>query len=130
MYWLTQLFPGFSEDMFLKRANLFFGMLYRRMGYFEDQVHKLIIPADYHIPNVLRHYKCLAYDSDLSEKIARRELILENSLEECAIRASSILACKKIAEIADCTMTDVYTVLFEKRKEAVNHFHLTITTNY
>jgi len=130
MYWLTQLYPGFSEDMFLKRANLFFGMLHRRLGYFKDEVDKLIVPADYHIPNVLRHYGCLKYHFDLDKAISRRELIPENSIEECAIRASTILACKKISELAGCTMTDVDTVLFLKRNEPQTPFHLTITTNY
>ena len=100
------------------------------MGYFKDEVHKLIVPADYHIPNVLRHYECLVYYCDLRGKISRQEIIPENSLEECAIRASTILACKQIAEIAECTMVDVDTVLFSKKNIPSTPFHLTITSNY
>lgn len=128
---LITTYPGFAEDMFLKRAVLFFHMLYHRTGWFKKEINKLPIAADYQIPKVLNGLGCLSYSRPLRNKIDNCELIPENSKMECEIRASSILACKKISGKSNCLMSDLDLFLWQQRKN-FDHlpFHLTITTNY
>ena len=127
---LVSLFPGFGDDIFLKRASLFFIMLYRRKGWFADQIHRVPIPVDYHIPNVLRHHNCLKYDPSLSKMIDNYTLIPSGSLYEAEIRSTSLVAAKQIADKAECSMADVDTLLFSRRTTPKDPFHLTITTHY
>lgn len=131
--WLSRLittFPGFSSDIFLKRASLFFMQLYRKAGWFKNQIHKLPIPADYQIPKMLKKFGCIKYNDLLLYKVENSELIPAGSLMECEIRAASIWACKFIAEKAGYSGSDIDYYLWLKRKECVDNFHLTITTDY
>lgn len=132
-YWLEKLivsFPGYAQDMFLKRAFLFFMMLNRRMGWFEKDIHKLLIPADYQVPKMLNWMGAIDYSLKLTNDIYDSKLIPKGSLEECEIRAATIIACKLIAEEAGVTMCDVDDYLWCNRKECDDPFHLTITTDY
>jgi len=124
--------PGYAQDMFLKRAFLFFIELYRRMGWFKNQIHRLPIPSDYQIPKILHYYGCVYYCKQLQDLINNSELIPEGSLMECEIRASAIKACDVIAEKAKCKPCDVDTFLFNNRNICGKErpFHLTITSNY
>jgi len=131
--WLKTLitsFPGFGQDIFLKRAFLFFMMLNRRMGWFSNDIHKLPIPADYQIPKILRGWGCLKYGDELCGMIDNSELIPQGSLMECEIRASSIIACQRLSERASVTMSDVDNYIWINRKSCSDPFHLTITTDY
>lgn len=123
-------FPGFAEDMFLKRAFLFFIMLYMKMGWFEKEIDKIPVPADYQVPKMLRWFDCLYYDPELQRMIDDSVLIPENSLIECEIRASTMLVCKKLAEQSGCKTAQVDAFLWGNRKSCNDPFHLTITTNY
>ena len=123
-------YSGYAGDMFLKRVFLFIMMLYRRVGWFKDEIHKIPIPADYQIPKMLNYLGCIEYLSPLREKIKKQELILPGSIIECEIRAASILVCRELAEKAECLMVDVDNYLWGKRKECNDPFHLTITTDY
>lgn len=127
---LISLFPGYAEDILLKRASLFFIELYRRMGWFKDSIYLLPVPADYQIPRVLNHLRCINYSLDLTSKINKGELLSKGSLEECEIRAATIIACKRISELAGCKMCDVDTFLYSQSKDVKSPFHLTITTDY
>lgn len=127
---LVQSFPGFAQDMFLKRASLFFMMLYRRMGWFKDSIHKLPIPADYQIPKILEAEGCLKYSHQLKNDIIEGKLIPKGSLMECEIRAAAIVACQKIAKECGVTMCKVDDYMWLKRKEYDMPFHLTMTTDY
>ena len=127
---LIGLYPTYASDMFLKRAFLFIIEMNRRVGWFKNDIYKIPIPADYQIPKMLHHFGVLIYDDMLNKKIKNYELILSGSLEECEIRASSIKACKMIAEEAEITMADIDTYLFANRKNCMEPFHLTITTDY
>ena len=132
-YWLERLitsFPGYAQDIFLKRAFLFFMMLNRRMGWFKEDIHKLPIPADYQIPKMLKWLGCIKYSSKLSCDIMEGKLIPKGSLEECELRATSIMVCKRLSELADCSMADVDNYLWKNRKQCKEPFHLTITTDY
>lgn len=122
--------PGFADDILLKRASLFFMMLYRRIGAFKNDIHKLPIPADYQVPKMLQHLGCIEYTEGLKAKIKNEVPIISGSAEECEIRAASILACQQIAEKAGVTMCDVDEYLWTRRKECTDPFHLTLTTHY
>ena len=123
-------YSGYANDMFLKRVFLFIMMLYRRVGWFKNEIYKIPIPADYQIPKMLRYLGCIEYNSPLRERIKKQEFIISSSIMECEIRAVSILVCKKLAEEAECSMCDVDNYLWGKRKECNDIFHLVITTDY
>jgi len=126
---ITKL-PGYAEDIFLKRAFLLVSMLYRRMGWFKDEIHLLPVPADYHLPKVLEGLGCLSYDYILSEKIQASKIITTGSLEECEIRACTMLACKRLSELSGKSMSEVDEYLWLSSKDVDKPFHLTMTTNY
>ncbi len=123
-------YSGYAGDMFLKRVFLLIMMLYRRVEWFKDEIHKIPIPADYQIPKMLKYLECIEYSSPLREKIKKQEFIVSSSIMECEIRATSIIICRELAEKAECTMCDVDDYLWGKRKECIDPFHLTITTDY
>jgi hypothetical protein len=127
---LVERFHGFSSDMFLKRASLFFLQLYRKYGWFEKEMKLLHIPADYQVPKILKHYDVLYYKSELDEKIKSGELIPKHSLEECQIRAATVIACSMLQEKTGWNIADVDGWLWLRRKTATDPFHLTITTDY
>lgn len=122
--------PGFASDIFLKRASLFFIQLYRRYGWFDDELADLHVPADYQVPKMLEHFGCTYYHNDLLKKIDRNELIPKNSLEECEIRAANILVVKRLCEKSLWNVSDIDSFFFLNRYSAKNPFHLTITTDY
>lgn len=122
--------PGFASDLFLKRTSLFFMQLNRKFSWFNEEIGELFVPADYHLPQLLKHFGCLEYSTELSLAIQTDSLIPKGSLMECEIRAATIMSCRKLAFLAEWTNVDVDTWLFTKRKECDDPFHLTITTDY
>lgn len=132
-YWFNELiyqFSGFASDMFLKRASLFFIQLFRRFGWFESDLHKLHVPADYQIPKMLNHFGCLIYEESLYDAIESNQLIQKHSQAECEIRAATVLIIKKLCEITGWNIAEVDGFFFGKRYDTENPFHLTITTDY
>jgi len=127
---LVSTFPGYAQDMFLKRAFLFFMMLHRRMGWFKDGIFELPIPADYQIPKILRVEGCIEYQSKLGHEIQNGNLIPKGSLQECEIRAASIIACQKIASYCKIAPCDVDNYIWMNRGMYDVPFHLTMTTDY
>jgi len=128
--YLVMAFPGYGKDLFLKRAFLFIIQMYRRLGLFAEEIHKIPVPADYQIPKMLRALRCIDYSHLLDSMIEDGRLIPEGSRMECEIRAATIVVCKKIADQVGCSCADVDTYLFANRKKCTDPFHLTITTNY
>lgn len=128
--YLIDRYPGYANDLFLKRAILFILQINRKLGLYSDFVKDLPIPADYQVPKMLKYFGCIGYTMDLEMRIAEGELIPEGSREEIEIRAASIKTCRLIAEEANCTCNDVDSFLWLNRKECPDNFHLTITTNY
>ncbi len=131
--WVSGLitrFPNFGQDIFLKRAFLFFGMLNRRYGWFADEMKDLPMPADYQIPKVLRSERILKYRRPLELMIDNHDLIPAGSLMEVEIRASTLIACRTLAERLNWTMMEVDDFFFCNRKKYSDPFHLTITTDY
>jgi hypothetical protein len=124
-------FQGFASDLFLKRASLFFIQLNRKFGWWEnDFMLNLHVPADYQVPKILRHFKCIEYTNELSDIIKRNELIPKHSLIELQIRAATVLACNMLQDKTGWTIADIDTYLWTKRKLTTEPFHLTITTDY
>ncbi|NHJ48917.1 MAG: hypothetical protein FK733_14120 [Asgard group archaeon] len=127
---LVQIFPGYASDIFLKRAFLFFAQLNRNYGWFEKEMYNLPVPADYQVPKILEHYGILYYEDELQQAIVEETLIPKGSIVECEIRASTIIACKRICEKTGWSMPQVDSYFWLKRKEVTTPFHLTITSDY
>lgn len=128
---MIKMFQGFSSDTFLKRASLFFIQLYRKFGWYEDDLMTTLhVPADYQVPKILRHFNCITYSDKLAKKIDDMVLIKKHSLEETQIRAATIVACTKLQYSTGWTIADVDTYLWTKRKLTDKPFHMTITTDY
>jgi len=131
--WLDYIvtsFPGYAKDLFLKRAFLFIMSMYRRCGIFGKEIHKVLVPADYQVPKVLRWLGCIEYDSSLAFTVDNELQMAENCSVECEIRAATIIACKQIADLANCSCEEVDTYLWSKRNECSDPFHLVVTSNY
>ena len=127
---LVRTIPGYASDMFLKRASLFFIQLNRRFDWYPDSICSLPIPADYQVPKMLEYYKCIKYSKDLKDKINNHILIPKHSLEECEIRAATVLASLNLSMLTGWTVSDIDSWFWLRRKECTNPFHLTITTDY
>lgn len=128
--YLITSFPGFASDMFLKRSSLFFIQLYRRFGWFENDLHNFFVPADYQIPKMLEFHWCIKYNDELINIINNNILIPKHSQMECEIRSATILTVKKLCELTKWNVADVDSYFFAKRHVNKEPFHLTITTDY
>jgi len=127
---MIELFPGYASDMFLKRASLFFMMLYRIFGWYEEELHQIHIPADYQVPKMLNYFGCLDYSPELKEAITSNQLFPKGSQAECEIRSASIIACQKLCQKTGWNAAEVDGWFWLKRKECNFPFHLTVTTDY
>ncbi len=96
---LVEHFPSFRdialyrghEVRFLKRAQICASDVHgafggKHWGAFYD-LHQLTIFADYKLPQILRHFGALFYDSTLEERIDKQEVLEAGSEEEIEIRA-------------------------------------------
>jgi len=127
---MVEKFHGFSSDMFLSRTSLFFIQLHRRYGWFKGLMSKLFVPADYHVPKILRHFKCIEYLDILPKKVFDQQLIPKHSLEEHQIRAATIKVCDILKTATGWNTSDVDGYFHTKRKWSGEPHHLTITTDY
>lgn len=127
---LVEKFPGFASDLFLKRASLFFLQLYRKMGWYKEAMDFLPVPADYQVPKMLKHFKCLRYSDSLKTMIEMNVNIPKGSLEETEIRAGTIVVCQMLQKATGWNISDIDSWLWLRRKECNDPFHLTITTDY
>lgn len=127
---MVQIFPGYASDIFLKRAFLFFAQLNRKFGWFEKDMRSIPVPADYQVPKILENDNIIEYEEELKWAIENEVQISKGSMPECEIRASTIIACKRICEKSGWTMPQVDGYFWLRRKEATNPFHLTVTTDY
>lgn len=124
------VYPGYANDMFLKRASLFFMQVARKSDMFKSQIDMLPVPADYQIPKMLENMGILQYSEELKKTINEGTLIPSGSLVECEIRASMIAACKMLCDKSEKNPSVVDYWLWLNRKSCDNNFHLTITTDY
>lgn len=128
---LASVFPQAYGDEVLKKSQLAVSGVWReaRLRGFEGDCD-LTAFADYQIPNVLRALGILKYNDELANKIDQGDLIGENSPEEQAIRAASILAIEDLSQAQKVSVADVDFWIWLKRKEPTTPFHLTTTTAY
>lgn len=125
------MFQGYSSDIFLKRASLFFIQLYRKYGLWKDNlINVLPVPADYQVPKILKYYGCLEYSTELETDISENVLIPKDSIKEIQIRAATIKVCNELKEKLNWNIADIDTYLWGSRKISNAPFHLTISTNY
>lgn len=130
---LAKTFPLAFDDSYLKKAQLALSMY---AGYLKGvghnvEVNDLVAFADYQVPRVLRALQVISYSPSLSAKVDSGILIGEDSPEEKAIRAATILACENIAEFTGSTSADVDNWLWQAQDVAGDsRFHLTPTTRY
>lgn len=127
---MIAMYPGFASDLFLKRLSLFFIQLYRRFGWFSDELKYLHVPADYQVPKMLEHFGCISYEYSLQTAIENGDLIPKGSIAECEIRAATVLTIKRLCELTGWNVAQVDGFFFLQRNSATNPFHLTITTDY
>ena len=127
---LVLVYPGMSEDVFLKRMSLFFLFVHNHTDWFDEEINRLPIPADYQVPKMLEHFGIITYSHELHGMISEGKLIPSGSRMECEIRASTILAAKLIAEKTGRSIGFIDQYLWGRRKECDKPFHLTITTDY
>lgn len=130
MLLLISMFPGFASDIFLKRASLFIIELFRRFGWFSNDLKKIHVPPDYQVPKMLNSVGCISYNYSLQTTINNNELISKGSVAECEIRAATVLTIKKLCELTDWNVAEVDAYFFLRRYESTDPFHLTITTDY
>lgn len=106
---LVEAFPSFRDTAeiatekgseriyFLKQAQLATAVLFGRSegsSMFEiEDPHEFTIFADYNIPNILRSFGILSYDSSLEELIDSCEVINSGNDLEVEIRIATIRAC-------------------------------------
>ena len=90
------------QDPFLKRAQLFVGMLYGRCQHDEDcpfkeeSLARLTVFADYRLPQTLIALGILVPNPSLSRALARHELIPANARSELEIRAGTIVGADEL----------------------------------
>lgn len=128
--YLICTFPGFAEDLFLKRTCLFFIQLFRKLRWYKEEMFNFLVPADYQLPKVMFHHGLISYSPSLESMILSHQLIPKGSLQEIEIRAATILTAKKLSEFSGWNIADIDTTLFLQRKFIDVPFHLTITTDY
>jgi len=128
---LIEQFSGFAQDIFLKRAQLFFMQLNRNLGFFQDSINTLTIAADYQLPKVLRNMGIIEYNQQLFKIIDNEIPIPKHSRMECEIRSATILSCDMICKKIDCNSNELDLLLWLRGQENINEpFHLTLTTDY
>ena len=126
---VTQHFPGFRDhcvfsgrQVFLyKRAQILVGDLWgafggKGMGKFDD-IHTLTTFADYRVPQLLRHMGVIHYDDTLSSKISQLQPLLPGSPEEIEIRAATVQAVERMAEIAHMVPIQLDWYLWRRGEE-------------
>lgn len=129
---IANIMPVSYEDPYLKKIQL---ALYEIAQVFVDKNFSvecdITVAADYQIPKVLEGFGVLTYSPELSKKIDNFELIEENSKEEKALRAATILACENISETHGISIPALDRLLWLARNDFKDKkFHLTRTSNY
>lgn len=130
---VANAFPKAFGDSYLKKAQLALSMYgaYLRNGGCRIDTTDLTAFADYQVPRVLRALGVLRYCDSLATNVDAGELIAPESQEERTIRASTIIACERIASHCGASASDVDNLLWQSQDVASNaRFHLTETTWY
>jgi len=126
---LVNNFPGYADDILLKRAQLLISQLHKQVKRFDDMFIFTVF-ADYQLPNVLRYHKIISYSKDLRKKIDNSTLIHKGSIEEIEIRCATVKVCDAIAISSNLDSYVIDELLWEQRHCPKTPFHLTITSDY
>lgn len=95
---IAEQLPAYAGDPFLKRSQLFVGMMAGRLQTTElpsglRNTERMTIYADYILPMVLHQMGVLNYNTGLLALVRNRKHIPSGSADELEIRAATILAC-------------------------------------
>ena len=122
-------FTSFADDILMKKALLAVIAIHLRTNIIKDP-EKLLIPADYQIPKMLRHFGVLEYSNKLANAVDNSKIIQKNSEMEISIRVQAINACERLSELTGLDSYMIDQILFSMRKGSSMKHHLTITTSY
>jgi hypothetical protein len=129
---LAELMPKSFSDPYLKKIQT---ALYEISELLTIKYPRLktdlTVGAEYQLPKVLEAMGILQYSPEIKKKISIPILFTQNSLEESAIRAATIIACDKICKNQKIESSYLDRFLQENRKNFGNiKFHLTKTNMY
>lgn len=129
---VANLMPKSFKEPYLKKIQLaLYEIVIHTRKYNPEIIEDLTVAADYQLPKVLEAIGILEYNSKLTDKISKHQLIEEGSKEEKAIRAATIIACELISNEHNVSIPTVDRALWLARKNYTNkNFHLTKTTAY
>lgn len=129
--------PWYTSDVFLKRASLFIGEIFKSRSWIQYTsnswsvgIWDFPVPADYHLPNVLRGLGLITYTPELAHAVDTEQLIPKGSEMEAEIRAATVTVCRTLSQESHIPPPILDEYLFGRRKEFKTPFHLTITTDY
>lgn len=129
---IASLLPSGYEDPFLKKAQLCLwmakGMLEQR-GFPAPSVEVTCF-ADYQVPKVLRGLGVLSYGEGLASLVDSGSILEENSPEEIAIRAATVVACERISTTRAIASEQLDFWLWSRRNEFPQPFHRVRTARY
>lgn len=129
---ISQLMPKSFKEPYLKKIQLALyemSLYARTKGY--NIKDSLTVAADYQLPKVLEAMGILEYSQELKHKIDNHIELPENSKEEIAIRAATIIACEYLASKHNLPITSIDRWLWLARNDFKDKkFHLTKTTAY
>lgn len=129
---IADIMPKSFQDPFLRKIQL---ALYDIGEILKVEYPRLIldltVAAEYQLAKVLKAMHILKYNPGLDQNIQLMSVISQDSNEENAIRAATILACEYICEYHNIQAPYLDNFLWNKRKDFGNiRFHLTNTRRY
>lgn len=129
---IATLLPAGYEDPFLKKAQLCLWMakcMLEQRGVKAPEVDVTCF-ADYQVPKVLRGLGVLSYGKSLAALVDSGAILQENSPEEIAIRAATVVACERISVAHGVPPERLDFWLWLRRNEFSQPFHRVRTARY
>jgi len=147
---ITENFPSFRDEFeydgipicFYKRAQILVADIYhafsgKSYGEFHD-MKALTAFADYKLPQILRHHNAIRYSEKLGALIDSRILIPSGSPMEIEIRAATVVAVERMAELLGQKGISIYPItldsllwkLSQELPANVSPYHLTRSIYY
>jgi hypothetical protein len=129
---VSTLLPAGFEDSFLKKSQLCLWMAQGMMASrgFEPPSVELTCFADYQIPKVLRGMGVLLYGKRIAAKVDAGCVMEQDSPEEIAIRAATVIACEKLSAALGISAPQLDFWLWTQRNEHSAPFHRVRTRRY
>jgi len=118
---------------FYKKLRLLISDLHALAGIKFKNLDKLLVYADYKLPQVLIHYGILKPNQNLLSKIKKRALLMHNSEEEIALRAGTVAAAevlKKATKLSYSELDFRLWLLSRKLSKTSPPYHLTLNRFY